>query len=165
MTTAVSSVSSSTPATSTPTAAPSALSDDTKKKLQALGLDPTKYATEADAEQAIQDATAKQAATKKPDGAGNFKTIEEEAQALASEMGIPVGQNDKMSDIMDAITAKIDDLQSSAGSDPTKLAQVNDYNSKFSSISSELAQLQASRSMTGATALGNYNKASQGLAA
>jgi hypothetical protein len=142
----------------------SALSEDTKKKLKALGLDPTKYATEADAQLAIQETTSKQTA-QKPAGADNFKTVEEEAQALASEMGLPVGNNDKIDDIMDGISAKIEELQSSAGSDPTKLSQLNDYNNKYTTISNELAQLQAAKNMTGATALGNYNKASLGLAA
>lgn len=161
---AVSSVGGASSAVGTSGASSSKLSEDTKKKLRALGLDPTKYTSEAEAQAAIQEAMLKQA-SHKPKGADGFKAVEEEAKALAAEMGISTSNNDKIGDIMNAISAKISELQSSAGSDASKLAQVNDYSNKFAAISNELNQLKAANNMTGATALGNYNKAALGLTA
>lgn len=163
---AISSVGTTSSASGTLGASSSKLSEDTKKKLKELGLDPSQYSSEAEAQAAI---AAKQhqktEGAKKAGGGGDFKRIEEEAQALAAQMGISAGGNDKISDIMSKISDKIDELESSAGSDKTKLAQVNDFSNKYTTISNELAQLQAAKNMTGATALGNYNKASLGLTA
>lgn len=140
------------------------LSEDTKKKLKELGLDPSQYSSEAEAQAAIAAKEhQKTAGAQKAGGGGDFKRIEEEAQALAAQMGISAGGNDKINDLMDKISNKISELESGAGSDKTKLAQVNDFSNKYTTISNELAQLQAAKNMTGATALGNYNKASLGL--
>lgn len=161
---AVSSMGGASSASISSGASSSKISEDTKKKLRALGLDPSRYTSEAEAQAAIQEAMSKQIA-QKPNGADGFKQIEEEAKALAAQMGVSVGNNDKLDDIMSSISSKIDELKSSAGSDENKLAQVNDYSAKFSAISNELTQLQAAKNMTGATALGNYNKAALGLTA
>lgn len=140
------------------------LSQDTINKLKALGLDPTKYTSESKAKQAIEEAQAKQA-PQKPSSTDSFSTLKTEAQDLASQMGVVVGNNDKISDIMDKISTQIYELQSSAGTDETKLSQVNDYSAQYSTLSSELSRLEASQNMTGAMALANYNKAALGLAA
>lgn len=143
--------------------ASSKISEDTKKKLLALGLNPADYKNETDAQAAIAAHQHQQQEGTKKAGGGDFKRIEEEAQALAAEMGVAVGQNAKINDIMDKISSKLSELESNSGSDSTKTAQINDFSNKFTTISNELAQLQASKNMTGATALGNYNKASLGL--
>lgn len=140
------------------------LSEDTKKKLKELGLDPAQYSSEAEAQAAIAAKLhQQQGIDKKHSGDNGFKRIEEEAQALAAQMGISVGSKDKIYDIMGKISDKISELESSAGSDKIKLAQVNDYSNRYRAIADELAQLQAAQNMTGATAMGNYNKASLGL--
>lgn len=142
----------------------SKLSEETKKKLQALGLDPTKYTSEAQAQTAITEAQNKQASNK-PAAPSNFQTIKNEVQDLASKMGIIPGANDKINDIMANISDKITELQATAGTDSAKLAQVSDYNSQYTTISNELAQMEAAKNMTGASAMANYNKAALGLAA
>lgn len=159
----VNAVSFSTGSTTGASASSSVLSDDTKKKLQALGLDPSKYTSEAQAQQAIQDAQTKQESTRQSGNKGSFETIKTEVQELAGSMGISAGSNDKISDIMSSISDKISELQSSAGSDQTKLSQVNSYNSQYTSITNEIAQMEAAKSMTGATALANYNKIALGI--
>ena len=141
----------------------SALSEDTKKKLQAVGLDPAKYTSETQAQQAIKEAEEKKEGHKKAQGANPFETIKTEVQELASAMGLTVGGNDKISDIMSNISDKISELKSTAGSDQTKLSEIDGYNSQFTTISTELAQMEAAKSMKGATALANYNKAALGL--
>ena len=164
MTDAISAVSSNTP-TSSNTAA--TLSDDTKKQLQALGLDPSKYTSEAAAQQAITQAQSQQQeqGAQKSGGSSSFASMKSEVQDLASKMGVEVGNNDKIDDILSNISSKIDSLQANAGTDPTKLSDVNGYQAQYSTISAELSQMQAARNMTGASALANYNKAALGLAA
>jgi hypothetical protein len=162
MTVAISSVSSSSVASTNNNSSSTALSDDTKNKLQALGLDPSKYTTEAQAQAAITQAQAQQQSQQsgtQKSGSSSFSTIKTEVQDLASKMGISVGSNDKMKDILGKISDKMSELQSTAGTDPTKLSELNGYQSQYTSISSELSQLEASRNMTGATALADYNKA------
>ena len=162
MTDAISSIGSNSVANTSSKSSSTALSDDTKKKLQALGLDPSKYTTEAQAQAAITAAQAQQQSqqqgAQKP-GGSSFSSIKTEVQDLASKMGINVGNNDKTSDILNNISDKISELKSSAGTDPTKLSELNGYQSQYTSISSELSQLEASHNMTGATVLSDYNKA------
>lgn len=161
----ISSVSSigSSSSSSTSSSTQSQLSEDTIKKLKELGLDPTQYKTEAQAQAAISSA---QQATQKPqNGANSYDTIKTEVTDLASQMGVEVGNNDKLDDILDKISTQINVLQASAGDDTEKLADVNNYQSEYAQISSELSQLEAARNMKGASALANYNKAALGLAA
>ncbi|MFA7658935.1 MAG: hypothetical protein WCY19_05840 [Candidatus Gastranaerophilaceae bacterium] len=163
---AVSSVASSSVATSAARSSSSTLSDDTKKKLQALGLDPSKYTSETQAQLAIKDAQEKQEGTKKSGGSNPLESIiKTEVNSLASAMGIEIGSNDKLDDILNKISTQLTTLQASAGTDGTKLSNVNNYQNQFATITSELSQLEAARKMTGATALANYNKAALGLAA
>lgn len=140
------------------------LSQDTINKLKALGLDPSKYTSESQAQQAIKEAQEKQS-PQKPSGSNNFSTVKTDVQDLASKMGLVFGSNDKVDDILDAISNKIDELKAGAGTDETKLSQVNDYSNQYSTLSNEIAQMEAAKNMTGATAMANYNKAALGLAA
>lgn len=160
---AVSSVSTSS--LSSTSSSSSALSDDTKKKLEALGLDPTKYTTEAQAQAAITAAQEKQAQQSQQGGSNSYESIKTEVNSLASTMGIEVGSNDKLEDILDKISTQITTLQASAGTDATKLADVNNYQAQYTTITSELSKIEAAKNMTGASALANYNKAALGLAA
>lgn len=159
----VNAISSSFSASSASGSSTSQLSEDTKKKLQALGLDPTKYTSEAQAQAAIQEALARQTQQPPKPEAVNMDSIKTEVQELASSMGVTVGSNDKIDDILNNISLKITELQASAGTDSSKLADVNSYQTKYTTIENELSQLKASKSMTGANALANYNKAALGL--
>jgi hypothetical protein len=163
MTDAINAVNSSSQASSNDSS--TAITDDTKKELQALGLDPSKYTTEAQAEQAITQAQSQQQQGAQKSGGSNIGTIKTEVQGLASKMGVSIGTNDKMSDILSKISDKLGDLQSSAGNDPTKLSQFNSYQSQYTSISSELSQMEASRSKitNGLDQMADSNKKALGL--
>lgn len=158
----ISAISSNSASNTSKSGSASALSEDTQKKLKALGLDPTKYTSETQAQTAILEAQSKQEGPKQS-GAPGMSSIQTEIQDLASKMGLPVGNNDKMSDILGVISNKIDDLKAAAGTDVTKLSAVSDYQSQYTAISNELAQMEAAKKMTGASALANYNKAALGL--
>lgn len=149
------------------------LTEDTKNKLQALGLDPSKYITEAQGQKALIEAQAAQLfqatqAVAQPQHAshiGFVNSIRTEVEALAAQVGVPVGNRDKMIEVLGSIADKITDLKVSAGTDSTKLAQVNDYQSKYTTISNEIAQKESSESKLSGSlqGLANYNKIALGL--
>ncbi len=167
MSDAISSVSSSSVASSS--SSTSKLSESTKKKLEALGLDPTKYTSEAAAQAAItsaqkaQQAQQTQAQGQPQDDSSSIDTIETNVKSLAANMGLSVGNDDEIDDIFDNISNKISELQSAAGTDETKKAELSSFQSQYSALSSEYAQAMATKNMTGASALASYNKASLGL--
>lgn len=146
-----------------------ALSEETKAKLQALGIDTKDIKTEAKGQEELKEAKEKQSAQKaapaKKDN--SEKTMKTEAQDLASQVNVPVGNNDTMDTILSNISTKLDELKSSAGTDPTKLADVDNYQKQFASISSEYSQMQVSKAMISNSlqGLAAYNKAALGLAA
>lgn len=166
MTDAISSISSSSAASSNVSTA-AKLSEDTKKKLEALGLDPAKYTSEAAAQAAIASAQQAQQAQQpqgQPQGGNtSMETIETNVKALAAKMGVNVGNNDKIDDIFDNISAKISELKASAGTDETKKSEVSGYEAEYATLSGEYAQASATQNMTGASALASYNKAALGL--
>lgn len=165
MTDSISAVSGTAPNNSA-----SALSEDTKKKLKALGLNPSNYTSESQAQAAIKAAEAKKAETQKPQGAApsggtDMQTVHDEAKSLASEMGVYVGTDDTMDDILAGISDKINELKASAGTDAGKLEEVEDFESRYNSISDDYTQVKSAKNMTGASALAAYNKAAFGIAA
>ena len=145
-----------------------ALSEDTKKKLEALGIDTSNITKETQGKSKLKEAQAAahaQGHGQKPQSASSMQAIKTEVDALAAKMGVSVGTNDKIDDIFRNISAKISSLQSAAGTDKTKSAEVESYQAEYASISSEYTQMQASQSMLGKSlnALASYNKAALGL--
>jgi len=141
-----------------------AITSDIKKKLQALGLDPSKYSTEAQAQAAITQAQAQQQPPQKPSGSKD-DSIKTEVQDLASKMGITAASEDKISDILTKISDKISELRASAGTDPTKQAEADSYEYQYTTLSNDFSQKESSKSkLTGTLeGLANYNKASLAL--
>lgn len=149
------------------------LTEETKNELQALGLDPSKYTTEAQGQKALIEAQAAQSsqatqAVAQPQHASHFgfvSSIRAEVETLAAQVGVSVGSRDKMIEVLGSIADKITDLKISAGTDSTKLAKVNSYQSQYEAISGEILQKQSSESkLTDSLKyLANYNKAALGL--
>lgn len=177
MTNAISSISSSAASSSSST---TTLSSDTKKKLQVLGLDSSKYKTEAQAQEAITQAQSQTSGTQTVKGGcasctncgkcgkgstTNISSIQTSAKDLASKMGVSVGTKDELPDILSKISDKISELESSAGSDSTKLSDVDSYKKQFQTLAGKFEKISASQNMTGASALASYNKAALGLSA
>ena len=168
MTDAISSVSSNSAASSSSNSSSAAkISDETKKKLEALGLDPSKYTSEAAAQAAIteaQQAQQAQQAQAQPKNSGtSMETIEDSVKNLASKMGVPVGNNDKVDDILGNLSDKISELKTSAGTDETKKTEATAYDNEYFTLNAEYTQATAAQNMTGATAVAVYNKAALGL--
>lgn len=165
MSDAISSISSSS-AASVGGNSGSKLSKKTKEKLIELGLDPTKYATEAQAQAAIAAALQAQQPQQAQGAQGDsnsMSTMEDSIKSLASKMGVSVGNNDKVDDILNGISSKITELMASAGTDESKKSEANAFQMEYDILSTEYSQAKAAQNMTGASAMASYNKASLGL--
>ena len=134
------------------------LTDATKKQLESLGIDATKITTETQGQTAIQQAQSSQTsqaaqtqqsqngAPKHTGGNAEIEALKTQAIALASQLGITVQSNEKLSEIMAAIQPALDAKLSAAGNDPSKRAEVQALQSEFTSISSSLSNIQAQQS-------------------
>lgn len=164
MTSAISSISSVSVASSSSASSSSALTEDTKKKLEALGIDTSNIKTETEGQQKLKEAQAAQAsAQQKPQSNTSMEIVEDNAKSLASKIGAVVGNDDKIDDIFDKISTKISDLKASAGNDETKKSAAEAFDSEYNTLYSEYNRVLSSMKMTGATALGNYNKVALGI--
>lgn len=151
------------------------LTEETKKKLEALGLDPSKYKTEAEGKAALVGAQTTQTAQaaqsmqvqgqQPPPPPASAQSIKAEVEDLAAKVGVSIGSTDKPNDILTKISDKIAELKAAAGTDQTKLAEVQGYQGQYDTINAEITQMQASKSKISGTlnALANYNKAALGL--
>lgn|SRR5574344_783714 len=143
-----------------------ALTDATKKKLEALGINTTDIKTESDGQEKLKEAQAAQnAQNAKPAQQAQSNTVETEAKDLASQMGVVVGNNDDLATILDSISAQISNVQASAGTDETKKSEADNYQIQYNTIYQEYQQQEASKSMlTGSLdGMAAYNKAALGL--
>ena len=147
MTDAISSVSTSTASTATTQSAKkeeSTLSDATKKKLEALGIDPSSVTSESEAQQKIKEAQAAQAAQNaQPAADTSMKTVEDNAKSLASKLDISLEQDAKIDDIMDAISAKITEKKEEAGNDPVKKLVADNYQAEYDSLQIQKYQAES----------------------
>lgn len=158
------SATSSTSSTSSSNTASNALTDETKAKLLALGVDVSNIKTEMQGEIALQQAQRQQ---KTQETAKNSQedSVKSEALSLASEVGASVSSDATTSDIMSAISAKISELQSSAGADVSKMQQVAEYQQQYDSLSTSIAsqQMQQAQMASSMNGLANYNKIFQNI--
>ncbi len=173
MSDSISSISASSSASSSSSSSSSALSETTKKKLEALGIDTSNIKTETEGQTKLKQAQAAQAAQQvagqkmqQPQTGNSEDTIKSEAKSLASKMDVAVSTDDDISAILENISAKIDNLKASAGTDEAKKKEVNDFESQYSSISEEYTTLQSKQAMLSGSlsGLASYNKASLALA-
>lgn len=168
MTSSVSSVSSAVSlnsASSSSSSSASTLSDATKAKLKALGLNPSDYKTEAEAQSAITQAQAQETVKKEHDARNSAteQSIKMEAQSLAAELNVDISNTDTMDDIITKLTDAISSIDGS--SDTTKANQANAYQQQLQSISQEYQNFTSSQSMlsNSLSAMAAYNKVAHGL--
>jgi len=165
----VSSISSVSSASSASSTSSTSLTDETKAKLKALGLDPSKYTSESQAEAAIATAQNSQNANSsaksgKPQNS-EFESIKSNAQSLASGVGVSVSKQDKVSDILSNVSAKLAEMQTEAGTDPKKLGDLEKFQASYNSISTSLSNLESKKQagqaqLTGSlSGLATYNQA------
>lgn len=91
----------------------SQLSEETKQKLIALGLDPTQFKTEAQAQQKIAEVQAikqqnnSQSSTAQKNGNSTQAELISEAKTLASQAGVSVSKTDTLDEILENISDAI----------------------------------------------------------
>ena len=119
MTEAISSISTNANTqTAAQTKQKSTLSNATKQKLEAMGINPSSVTSESEAQQKIKEAQAAQGAQiAQPAINNSMETVEKNARSLASEIEVNIGEDTKLDDIMNAISAKISEKRAEAGDD------------------------------------------------
>lgn len=129
------------------------LSEETKKKLKALGVDVSKITSESEGQQALAEAQAKQAPKQAQPAQETIKT---QVDSLASSIGVNVSNQDKISDILTKISNELSVLKAEAANDPKKLADLKGFQDKYTSVSNAYQQEQSLKKGMDATA--SYNR-------
>ncbi len=148
------------------------LSEETKRKLQALGIDATNVTSEAQAQMLITAAQSRQQVQKTDNtSTGQETTCSSElelitkAKTLASKMGVSVSQNSTMTEILTSLSNKISTLTAQTGNDKTKSNEIQQFRSELTSLENEYSTLtQSQNSIFSAMNMSaNLNKLMLGL--
>ena len=125
----------------------SSLSNETKAKLEALGITATNGMTESEAQSKIAQ---KEAENNPQNGSQHGNSSESEilaeAKALASSVGVSVGSNADVSEILDDIGAELEEMLEEAETNPSVLSQISSYLSQLTSLDDRYETLQNSQS-------------------
>ena len=145
----------------------STLSNDTKAKLEALGITVTDGMTEAEAQNKIAAAEAEQNAQNQNNQQGNSSESEllSEAKALASAVGVSVSSDADVSEILADIGNELEVMLENAENNPAVLSQLSTYLSQLTSLDDRYNSLQnAQASMYSAmNMISTNNKIALGL--
>lgn len=102
--------------------AQNAIKEETKKKLEALGIDPNSVKTEAEAQQKIKEAEAAQA-NAQVQGTQNINfshpmgEVIEDAKELAAKIGLRIGNVDNVEKLLNDIDKKIKEFEEEVKND------------------------------------------------
>lgn len=148
MTTSISAVNAGSSAASEAVTKKSSLSNDTKAKLEALGITATEGMTESEAQAKI--AAAEQEQNAQNDGGeqqGNSSEAEimSDVKTLASKIGVSVASDADVSDILDDIAAELEVMLEDAENNPAVLAQLSTYLSELTSLDDQYQSIQNSQ--------------------
>ncbi len=111
------------------------LSEETKAKLQALGIDPSTVSSESEAQSLI----AQVEAMSKSDQArpnSSDQSLLTKAQSLAEDVGVQYSYKDNLDELCKKISEKIEQLASQYGNDGAKMSVLEDYQRELASIDS-----------------------------
>lgn len=145
------------------------LSNETKKKLEALGIDTSNITSESDGKAALVTAQASAAAAKtshsNSTSSQSGAVLKATVENFASKLGVSVAPNDDMATILNNLKTKITEMKASAGTDSTKLANANGNEATLATISDQYSQMKSAQAkLTGTLdSLASYNKAALGL--
>ena len=139
------------------------LTETTKAKLIALGVDITGIVTESEGQMKLREAEFERVS-----GASNQskKTSEnnsalQEARKLAHDLNVPYSDNDTVDDLIGKIAVRINELKIAAGDDFDKKENLGYYEKRFEELqNSYISQLQLDASMS---LMANMNIAFHGL--
>ena len=144
------------------------LREETKRKLQALGIDPTSVTSETQAQTLINAAQQKQQIQKTNNESNSKNTCSSElelisrAKNLASKVGVSVSSTETLTEILENLSSKINAISIRENSNNKEKQQ---YQAELSSIQNEYSGLkQTQNSMyTAMNLTANMNKLALGL--
>lgn len=144
----ISSITSTKPISSSDSASIK-LTNATKVKLEALGINTTNIKTEIQGQAALRTAEEKRKALQKlktESANRSQEVIKTEAKSLAAQVGASVSDDDSVSDILIKVASKVNDLKASAGDDSTKQAEADQDQAKYEALANEYSSVQAAQS-------------------
>lgn len=122
------------------------LSEETKRKLRELGVEPSTVANEFQAQQLIKTLEQKLEQVHKSASFGNARKATSgeaeliaKAKALANQVGISVSSTDSLSDIFSKIKAKINTME-------TQGQDIKAYKSELSALEDKYSTVQQNQS-------------------
>lgn len=145
------------------------ISDSTKRKLQALGIDPTSVTSEAQAQTLINAAQARQQVQRTTNESSSKNTtcsseseLISKAKSLASQMGVSVSSTESLSDILNKLSSRISAMSAQQNADTKELQK---YQAEISSIQSEYSSVKQNQNsmFTAMNYTANMNKFVLGL--
>lgn len=148
MTTSISAVNAGSSAASEAVTKKSSLSNDTKARLEALGITATEGMTESEAQAKI--AAAEQRDNVQNEGGeqqGNSSEAEimADVKSLAAKVGVSVASDEDVADILDDIAAELEVMLEEAENNPSVLAQLSTYLSELTSLDDQYQSIQNSQ--------------------
>lgn len=159
-------------ATSISSSSSNRLSEETKKKLEALGIDTSNIKTEAEGQAKLNQVKAAQSAaaekanqTHQNSGVPTnvqMETIKSQAVELAQKLGAKVDSNEKLANIMAAISEALKNYKVQSVNSPEKLEKYQAYQKQYDAISSSLQSMEDQKSSqskmsNSMAAMANYN--------
>lgn len=146
----------------------SKLSEATKQKLQALGIDPTSVTSEAQAQTLITAAQSRRQVQKTNNENNSKNTCSSEselisrAKSLAAQMGVSVSSTESLSDILSKLTSRISAM---SGQKNANVKDLQKFQAEISSIQSEYSTVQSNEDSmyTALNYTANMNKFTLGL--
>jgi hypothetical protein len=121
------------------------ISETTKMRLQALGIDPSTVTSESQAQILIAQAEAakNQSNTGEQGGNSSEQQLMSEAKELATAVGVSVSQSDSLDDIIDKISDQIQVMLNS--NDESKVSMAQGYQTQLSNISDRVSNVQSTQ--------------------
>lgn len=126
----------------------STLSEETKSKLLALGIDPSTVSSETEAQSIIAQAEASEQMNEQSNeqaASSSEQDLISKAQELADKVGVSVSQTDSLDDMCNKISTKIESLTEQCGTDAAKLSTLQGYSQELAAINSQYVQIQANQ--------------------
>ena len=144
MTTSISSINAGSSAASEALSKKTNLSQETKSRLEALGIAVTDGMTESQAQAKIAAKEAEQKSDNKQDNPSESEVLSE-ARTLASEVGVQVSSDEDINDILDDIGSELEAMLEDAEGNPAVLAQLSTYLNRLNNLEDKYDNIQTSQ--------------------
>ena len=133
------------------------LSEETKAKLIALGIDPSTVTSEAEAQALISQVEAMSKTDKARPQTNKIQTTSSEqelmtkARELAEKVGVQLSQTDTLDEMCQKIFTKLEQLGAQYANDESKMAIINDYRAELANLNAKYDKVQTNQETIFAT--------------